>query len=119
MQKSEAPTMNELYENIARLCQESGTSVSALCESAGVSPGILSDLKNGRKKNISSETLAKLAKALGVSTDSLLGIAADPLEDEFLAFYGQVARRLTENDRRELMALVRLKAEMTKGHDQK
>ena len=37
--------MNELYENIARLCRNAGLSVSALCESAGVSPGILSDLK--------------------------------------------------------------------------
>ena len=107
--------MNELYENIARLCRNAGLSVSALCESAGVSPGILSDLKTGR---INTETLAKLAKALDVSTDRLLGIA-DPLEDEFIAYYGQVSRQLTESDRRELMALVRLKAEMKKGHDQK
>ena len=110
--------MNELYENIARLCRNAGLSVSALCESAGVSPGILSDLKTGRKKNINTEPLAKLAKALDVSTDRLLGIA-DPLEDEFIAYYGQVSRQLTESDRRELMALVRLKAEMKKGHDQK
>lgn len=110
--------MNELYENIARFCRESGLSVSALCESAGVSPGILSDLKNGRKKTVSSETLAKLARALGVSTDCLLGVR-DPLQDEFIAYYGQVSHQLTESDRRELLALMRLKAEMKKGHDQK
>lgn len=114
--------MNELYENIARMCREHGFSASALCDAAGVSPGILSDLKTGRKKNVSSETLARLAKALEVSTDQLLGIQPaepDPLQDEFIAYYGQVSRQLTEEDRQELLALVRLKAEMKKAHDQK
>ena len=52
--------MNELYENIARLCRNAGLSVSALCESAGVSPGILSDLKTGRKKSINTETACQV-----------------------------------------------------------
>ena len=74
--------------------------------------------KPGGLEKLSAQRLQQLAKALDVSTDRLLGIA-DPLEDEFIAYYGQVSRQLTESDRRELMALVRLKAEMKKGHDQK
>lgn len=110
--------MNDLYENVARLCREKGISVSALCELAKVSPGILSDLKTGRKKSISSDTLAKLAAALGTSADLLLGREATPDPgDELIAYYGRVSKELTESDRQEIMALMRIKAEMKRRDD--
>ena len=59
--------MSLLYDTFARLCAERGLSVSAACRKAGVSPGILSDLKTGRKRTISVDTAARLAAALGVS----------------------------------------------------
>lgn len=111
--------MNDLYENVAGLCREKCMSVSALCELAGVSPGILSDLKNGRKKSISSDTLAKLAEALNTSADNLLGRESPALMgDELIAFYGRVSKELTESDRQEIIALMRFKAEMKRKNDQ-
>lgn len=111
--------MNDLYENVARFCREKGMSVSALCDQAGVSPGILSDLKTGRKKSISSDTLAKLAQALDTSTDNLLGRGSPAaMGDELIAFYGRVSKELTENDRQEIIALMRFKAEMKRKNDQ-
>lgn len=111
--------MNDLYETVARLCREQGTSVSALCEQAKVSPGILSDLKNGRKKSISSDTLARLAEALNTSADLLLGREQPTAPgDELIAFYGQVSKELSESDRQEIMALMRFKAEIKRKHEQ-
>lgn len=65
--------MYDLYENIRSLCKERGTNVSAMCLAVGVSKSIMSDLKNGRKKTLSSSTLEKFANFLGVSVDTLLG----------------------------------------------
>ena len=107
--------MQDLYPVIAALCARKGISVSRLCKLAGVSPGILSDLKNGRKKTVSVETASRLAEALGVSTDELTG-AAPAAGDELIAFYGTVKEYLDENDRTELMAFMRMKAELKK-HD--
>lgn len=106
--------MSILYETVARLCREQGLSVSALCRRAGVSPGILSDLKTGRKKTISVETAGKLAEALGVSADVLRG-AEQSDNDAFLAYYGRVKDYLNEDDRSDLIAFMRVRAELKKN----
>ncbi len=106
--------MSALYDAVENLCHARGISVSRACTLAGVSPGILSDLKKGRKKSISVKTAAKLAHALGVSLDALSG-ASQGDEDAFLAFYGQVKAYLDEKDKNDLMAYMRIKAELKKN----
>jgi len=65
--------MSEMYERIEKLCKERGINVTVMCRESGASRGALSDLKFGRKQNLSVETLTKLAAYFGVSVDFLVG----------------------------------------------
>lgn len=53
--------MLNLYETIASLCSDKGITITEMCSSCGASRGSLSDLKMGRKKTLSVETLSKIA----------------------------------------------------------
>ncbi|MFI3168605.1 MAG: helix-turn-helix transcriptional regulator [Faecalibacterium sp.] len=108
--------MSSLYQTIATLCQQKELSIAALCRKANVSPGIISDLKNGRKKTINVETASKLATALSVSADTLTG-APTQEGDALIAFYGEVKDLLDETDKNDLIAFMRMKAEL-KQYDQ-
>ena len=44
-----------------------------MCAEIGISKGILTDLKSGRKKSLYAETAYKIATYLGVSVGYLLG----------------------------------------------
>ncbi len=103
--------MSSLYQVISTLCQQKNLSISALCRKANVSPGIISDLKTGRKKTINVETATKLAAALEVSADTLTG-APTHQGDAFIAFYGEVKDYLDEADKNDLIAFMRMKAEL-------
>ncbi len=107
--------MSMLYDTVARLCADRGISVTAACKRAGISPGILSDLKNGRKKTISVETARSLADALGVSADELTGGEPTPPSDMLLAYYGEVKDFLDDDDKQDLIAFMRVKAELKKN----
>ena len=65
--------MNTLYIRISSLCAQHSISGAKLCTEIGISRGILSDLKAGRKKTINAETAYKIAKYFGVSVGYLLG----------------------------------------------
>ena len=65
--------MNDLYENIQSLCQEKGIRPGFLCSELGLSRGLMTDLKMGRKKTVSAETAQKIASYLGVTVGYLLG----------------------------------------------
>lgn len=65
--------MLNLYESIKSLCDEKGVSIAKMCTDAGISKGILTDLKMGRKRTLSGKTLSKIATSLGVSVDRILG----------------------------------------------
>lgn len=65
--------MNILYNQIHSLCTQHGITGSKLCTEIGISKGILTDLKAGRKKTINAETAYKIAKYFGVSVGYLLG----------------------------------------------
>jgi transcriptional regulator with XRE-family HTH domain len=108
--------MSLLYETFAKLCAERGLSVSAACKKAGVSPGILSDLKTGRKKTVSMDTANRLAAALGVSADVLQGLEPEE-NDALIAFYGEVKDFLDESDRQDLIAFMRIRAELKKNDE--
>ena len=62
-----------LYDRIAALCAQHGISGGKLCAEVGISRGILSDLKTGRKKDLTATTAYKIAKYFGVTVGYLLG----------------------------------------------
>lgn len=65
--------MSQLYKRIDELCLREGLNMTEMCKRSGASRASLSDLKMGRKQNLSAETLSKIAQCFSVSVDSLLG----------------------------------------------
>ena len=61
-----------LYETIHALCVQNGITDSRMCADIGISRGIMSDLKTGRKSGVSAKTLNKIADYFGVSMNYLL-----------------------------------------------
>ena len=66
--------MGTLYENILSLCDEKGIKPGKMCVEAGVSKGLISDLKAGRKKSVQIETAKKMADYFHVSVDRVMGV---------------------------------------------
>lgn len=134
--------MGELYIKIEELCRIKGLNITAMCKAAGVSRAPLSDLKMGRSKTLSTDTLSRIADYFGVTVDYLLGkelpweaaaIELDLLKtrvlefeqkekpapqqdklikDEFIAFYGEVKQDLDEDDIADLKTFIRMKSEI-------
>lgn len=71
--KLTAINMNHLYTTISALCTQHGITGSKLCSELGISRGILTDLKNGRKQDLYATTAYKIAKYFDVSVGYLLG----------------------------------------------
>ncbi len=65
--------MGTLYENIMTLCSERGIKGGKLCTDLGISKGLLTDLKMGRRSGVSATTADKIATYFGVSVGYLLG----------------------------------------------
>lgn len=70
--------MCNLYETIDCLCKNAGKTITQMCSESGIARASLTDLKMGRKKSLSAQTLGKIAAYFGVSVDYLLG-----MEDEY------------------------------------
>lgn len=66
--------MSIIYDRISTLCAQHGITSSKLCSDLGISRGILTDLKMGRKKDLYATTAYKIAKYFGVSVGYLLGM---------------------------------------------
>ena len=101
--------MCNLYDRIKTACEAKGITVSALCLQLGMSKSVLSDLKSGRKKTLSADTLSKIAAHLSVTTDSLLGAEAaqpDILDEVDVAFYGDF-KELTAEQKEAVRDMVR------------
>lgn len=62
-----------MYEIIERLCIEKGIKISKLSQDAQIPRSTFTELKSGRTKKLSTDTLNKVAKYFGVSVDYLLG----------------------------------------------
>ena len=99
--------MCNLYERIKEVCQERGLTVSAMCLNLGMSKSLMSDLRSGRKKTLSSDTLGRIAEYLQVSADYLLGKETDVLDQVDIAFYGEF-KELTEEQQQTVRDMVRL-----------
>lgn len=66
--------MSTLYENIMALCEEKGIKGGKMCTDLGISKGIMTNLRYGRKKGINAATAQKIADYFGVSVDRVLGL---------------------------------------------
>ena len=112
--------MGNLYENIQTLCQRQNIRPGRLCDELGISRGLMSDLKMGRKKSVNAQTAQKIAAYFGVSVGYLLGIEGsdavpggqiadnkDILDEVDVAFYGDF-KELTDEQKEAVRDMVRL-----------
>ena len=108
--------MENLFVRIESLCQQKGIRPGRLCDELGLSRGLMTDLKMGRKKTVSAETAQKIAGFFGVSVGYLLGVEgcepaqADLLDQVDVAFYGDF-KELNEEEKETVRDMVRLMRE--------
>ena len=65
--------MGTLYKNIMALCEAQGIKGGKMCTDIGISKGLLTDLKMGRRTGVSAVTAQKIANYFNVSVGYLLG----------------------------------------------
>ena len=115
--------MTNLYESILQLCERDGIRPGRLCDELGISRGLMTDLKMGRKKGVNAETAQKIASYFGVSVGYLLGIngsdaapSSDPinLDQVDVAFYGEF-KELSDEDKETVRDMVRIMRERRAG----
>lgn len=101
--------MANLYENIMQLCERKGIRAGRLCDTLGLSRGLMTDLKMGRKKGLNADTAQKIAGYFGVSVGQLLGqeTPRDVLDDVDVAFYGDF-KELNEEEKEAVRDMVRI-----------
>lgn len=101
--------MGNLYETIEGLCAERNIRPGRLCADLGLSRGLMTDLKMGRKKGLSAETAQKIADYLGVSVGYLLGqeTVRDVLDEVDIAFYGDF-KELNDEEKSAVRDMVRI-----------
>lgn len=105
--------MQNLYQVIDSLCQQKGIRPGQMCNELGLSRGLMTDLKMGRKKSVSAQTAQKIASFFGVSVGYLLGDTeanADILDQVDVAFYGEF-KELDEDEKETVRDMVRLMRE--------
>lgn len=61
-----------LYETIMDLCEKKGITAYRMCKDAGIQPSVITDLKMGRQKSLSSANIEKIANYFGVPMEYLL-----------------------------------------------
>ena len=116
--------MANLYESILALCQRDGIRPGRLCDELGISRGLMTDLKMGRKKGVNAETAQKIASFFGVSVGFLLGIEEDNaasgdadainLDQVDVAFYGEF-KELSDEDKETVRDMVRIMRQRRAG----
>jgi transcriptional regulator with XRE-family HTH domain len=65
------PDVSSLAKKLKRLREEAGLSQQALAVAAGLSTGVVSRIEQGQKSDVLLSTAAALARALGITVDSL------------------------------------------------
>ena len=103
--------MENLFARIDSLCEKKGIRPGRLCDELGLSRGLMTDLKMGRKKTVNAETAQKIAGYFGVSVGYLLGQEeSDILDQVDVAFYGDF-KELNEEEKETVRDMVRLMRE--------
>lgn len=100
--------MGTLYENIMLLCERRGIKGGKMCTDTGISKGLLTDLKMGRRTGVSAVTAQKIANYFGVSVGYLLGEEEKEekptvIDDELSEYQRKIidiAKNLSEADAR-------------------
>lgn len=72
--------MVTLYDRISALCESRGIKGGKMCTDTGISKGLLTDLKMGRRTGVSAVTALKIADYFGITVDELYG--KEPSENE-------------------------------------
>ena len=101
--------METLYTRIEALCSERNIRPGRRCNDLGLSRGLVTDLKMGRKKSLNAETAQKIAAYFGISVGQLLGQEehTDVLDQVDVAFYGDF-KELNAEDKETVRDMVRL-----------
>lgn len=102
--------MSTLYENIIALCNERGIKGGKMCTDLGISKGLLTDLKMGRRSGVSAKTADKIASYFGVTVGYLLGTdtVIEPTgnaQPDLVLKYNQ----LTPEGQKEVLAFIEFK----------
>ena len=103
--------MENLFARIETLCEKKGIRPGRLCDELGISRGLMTDLKMGRKKGVNAQTAQKIAAYLGVSVSYLLGqeeaSQTDILDQVDIAFYGDF-KELSNEEKEAVRDMVRI-----------
>lgn len=102
--------MSTLYKNIIALCNERGIKGGKMCTDLGISKGLLTDLKMGRRSGVSAKTADKIASYFGVTVGYLLGTdtviePAGNAQPDLIVKYNQ----LTPEGQKEVLAFIEFK----------
>ena len=65
--------MSTLYDVIKSLCDEKGITGAKMCNDIGLSKGLMTGLKMGRRQTVTTDTAQKIADYFGVSVERVLG----------------------------------------------
>ena len=77
-----------MYEKILELCNEKGIKPAQLSKDAGVPKSTISELKQGRTKTLSTQTLSKIANYFGVSLGYFdINDEVDDIKDELFELF--------------------------------
>ena len=119
--------MGTLYDNIIALCEQKGIKGGKMCTDLGISKGLLTDLKMGRRTGISAANAQKIASYFGVTVGYLLGeetenaptengeraVSDDEIKFALFGGGGEITDAMYQ-EVKEFAALVRLREELKK-----
>lgn len=109
------------YDIFNELCKLKGVSDNKACIEIGLSRTAVAKWKSGGTPN--GVSASKIANYFDVSVDYLLGnekkptaeISNEQVKDEFVAFYGDVKKELTQGDLDDIKKLMQLRAELNRN----
>lgn len=119
--------MGTLYDNILALCEQKGIKGGKMCTDLGISKGLLTDLKMGRRTGISAANAQKIASYFGVTVGYLLGeetenaptengeraVSDDEIKFALFGGGGEITDAMYQ-EVKEFAALVKLREELKK-----
>lgn len=101
--------MYNLYERILEICEARNMTKAQMIQRAGISRSIMTELKAGRTKTLSMDTIQKISSALNVPADVLVDLGEPdprdippepPISESQLLFalYGEVPEEIDKED---------------------
>lgn len=105
--------MDTLYKNIKAAREALGLSQEQLAKKIGYTDrSSIAKIESG-KVDLPQSKIVALAKALQTTTLALMGEeTALSQPDELIAFYGEVKDKLDDDDKEDLIAFMRIKAQL-------